>query len=125
MFALWVGGAFLITIKWEWVGGILVIAGWGYYFYACALTQRNIEKKEKEEITIYRIPKNELIQEGYKYYCLGCGAAYKELSFDSLEGRLNTKMCSCGTNSFATLDGDKHIREDGEQIDDKARESQA
>jgi hypothetical protein len=110
MMGLWTIGGFLSKINWI-IGLFFFIAGWGFYFVSLAVRQKHIEEKDRENITISNIPKSELIQEGYKYYCTGCGAAYKELSYESVKGQLNTKMCSCGSNSFATLDKDECIRE--------------
>jgi len=61
-----------------------------------------------EAANISKTPKDILMHEGYKYYCIKCGTAYEELQYISLKGLLTPK-CSCGSNEFATLDGDKPL----------------
>jgi len=92
-----------------------VIVGLGFFLYGYVLTGRNIAKKEKEEISVFKVPRDELVRNGYRYYCRECGAAYQELAFELVNGVLNTKMCSCGTNSFATLNDNKPVWENEEQ----------
>lgn len=116
-FIVAIGGGFLVLwakkrLNVSWIY-ILLIFSIGLGFPIAVLCLRNhtikTELRQGEKISVFTVPRDELIGTGYKYYCLGCGAVHKELSFQSVQGRLDAKMCSCGTNSFATLDGDKPV----------------
>lgn len=56
--------------------------------------------------------RQEVIAEGYKYYCLNCNKVFKDLPYQPYEdghGCRQVPFCSCSSDLFATLEGDSDV----------------
>ena len=60
--------------------------------------------------------REEMIQEGMKYYCINCKKCYIHLPTESYEdghgGRV-LNMCRCGSDLFAKLNDNSSVSSDG------------
>lgn len=58
--------------------------------------------------------KQELLEDGYTCYCMGCGTAYKKPPtefYDDGHGGRELPMCSCGCDLFADLETGQPLQE--------------
>ena len=58
--------------------------------------------------------REEVIEEGYRYYCIACSKVFKELPKEQYEdghGGRALAMCRCGSDLFANLKDDSRVEE--------------
>ena len=62
--------------------------------------------------------RDEMIENGYKYYCIACKGSCKELPmmpYDTGHGMSQIPMCRCGSDLFADLKTDEPVKEGVEE----------